>query len=274
MKEYVIIDKEKCIGCGLCASDCISRLITLEEGKASIKDFTNCFKCGHCGAVCPVEAITFDDFNYVMDVKDLSAKDYEIESETLINFIKTKRSCRQYENRAVEKEKLDTIIEIGRVSPTGGNRQPVKFIVIDRPEKMEEFKTMIMEVLLEESHKVEGRYKGVFENMLKDYKNIGYDRLFYNAPAIIIVYGNPKQSVSIDVDGGIAAAQMTLAAETLGLGSCYLGFVNLAARYSDKIYKYLNIPEGDKIITNIIFGYPKVQYFRTVPRKKADVRYI
>jgi nitroreductase len=131
-----------------------------------------------------------------------------------------------------------------------------------------------MEVLLEESDKVEGRYKGLFENMLKDYKNTGYDRLFYNAPAIIILHGNPKQSVSIDVDGGIAAAQMTLAGETLGLGSCYLGFLNLAARYSDKIYKYLNIPEGNKIITNIIFGYPKVQYFRTVPRKKSDVRYL
>lgn len=41
------VDKEKCIGCGLCIKDCFVRDIELIEGKALIKNIT-CFKCGHC----------------------------------------------------------------------------------------------------------------------------------------------------------------------------------------------------------------------------------
>ena len=50
--------------------------------------------------------------------------------ETLIKLAKSRHSVRQYEQKPVEKEKLDVILEIGRIAPTAGNQQPCKFFSI------------------------------------------------------------------------------------------------------------------------------------------------
>ena len=43
----MIVDEEKCIGCGLCVKDCFPKDIEMIGGKAHINNVT-CFKCGHC----------------------------------------------------------------------------------------------------------------------------------------------------------------------------------------------------------------------------------
>jgi nitroreductase/NAD-dependent dihydropyrimidine dehydrogenase PreA subunit len=273
MEILLRIDEDKCIGCGICTEDCISKIIEIIDGKAMIEDHTNCILCGHCGAVCPEEAIRFissEESNPVAEFKDFK----NVEYKELNQMIKMKRSIRQYKDQAVEMELIEKILEIGRVSPTAGNRQPLKFTVINNPEKIEELKLMVMNTLYEFSQNSVGRYKTVFGNMLKNYLEDGYDRLFYNAPSLIVVYGDPKASGMLDIDSAIAAGQMTLIAETLGLGSCFVGFLNTAAEKNNEINKFLKIPEGNKMIVNFILGYPDVKYYRTVPRNKLNVNYL
>ena len=53
----MVVNKEKCIGCGTCAGCCPVGAITMENGKAKI-DQEKCIKCGTCMAVCPVNAIS------------------------------------------------------------------------------------------------------------------------------------------------------------------------------------------------------------------------
>ena len=55
-----MVDKEKCIGCGACASLCPVGAITLVDGKSQI-DEGKCIKCGTCESVCPVEAIKISE---------------------------------------------------------------------------------------------------------------------------------------------------------------------------------------------------------------------
>ena len=53
MAEHVInIDKEKCIGCGMCRKDCAAHNIVIENHKARVLS-NDCIMCGHCAAVCP-----------------------------------------------------------------------------------------------------------------------------------------------------------------------------------------------------------------------------
>lgn len=274
MKDFVIVNREACIGCGACVSDCISKIISLEEEVAVIKDFTNCIKCGHCGAVCPVNAISYHHPGYDIEVEEFEKDIWKIGFDKLDALVKMKRSCRQYEKKPIEKAKMDAIMRIGQMSPTGGNRQPLKFVVVDSPDKIEELKLLAMQTLYDVGQTTEGRYGRVFRSILDNYKSTGFDRLFYNAPCVIIIYGDPNSSHTTHVDAGIAGGQMTLIAETLGLGTCFVGYLKTATENNNEIYKFLGIPEGYEMITNIILGYPDVRYFRSVPRQKLDVRFL
>ncbi|HBG8874215.1 TPA: nitroreductase family protein, partial [Clostridioides difficile] len=54
-----------------------------------------------------------------------------------MNFVelaKKRYSCRNYQDRKVEKEKLDKVLDVARIAPTGGNRQPQRLIVIQEKE--------------------------------------------------------------------------------------------------------------------------------------------
>ena len=55
-RNMVVIDRGKCIGCGLCAADCPAEKLTVTDGKAV---YTPWFiQCGHCVTVCPRAAVS------------------------------------------------------------------------------------------------------------------------------------------------------------------------------------------------------------------------
>ncbi len=273
-KDFVVFDQELCIGCSKCVYDCLPRVIELVDGKAQFKYKERCMKCGHCGAICPVDAVEYHDDTYEVLIIDYDKDTYHIEPDRLEAFIRMKRSCRQYLTKPVEDLKLDKIINMGQISPTGGNRQPLNFVVVKSEEKLEDLRKITMETLGDIGKTMEGRYADVFQNMKQLYEETGYDRLFYKAPVLVVIHGDPQQSPSYMVDGGIAAGQMTLVAESLGLGSCYIGFLKTAVEHNDKIKEFLKIPSHHHVITNLILGYPDVSYYRGVPRLKNTIQYL
>ncbi|MEG0378763.1 MAG: nitroreductase family protein, partial [Eubacterium sp.] len=124
----IVIDKNKCIGCGACVDDCFPMDIKMKDGTAEAAN-TTCIKCGHCIAVCPEEAVTLTDYD-MSEVKAYDADTFDIPSEKLMNFIKFRRSVRHFKDNPIEKEKLEKVIEAGRFTPTGSNKQGVSYIVI------------------------------------------------------------------------------------------------------------------------------------------------
>ena len=58
----ILINEEKCIGCGLCVSDCVSSYLYLENGKAHAST-AGCIECGHCYAICPQGAVTIAGYD-------------------------------------------------------------------------------------------------------------------------------------------------------------------------------------------------------------------
>lgn len=54
----LLVDREKCIGCGMCLKVCPHAVLRLADGKAAIADRDGCMECGACAMNCPVEAIT------------------------------------------------------------------------------------------------------------------------------------------------------------------------------------------------------------------------
>ncbi|KXS48105.1 MAG: nitroreductase [Halanaerobium sp. 4-GBenrich] len=267
------VNRDRCIGCGECIKDCFVDDIMLINGKAKIKNEA-CFKCCHCIAVCPVDAVSTDEYD-LDDVKEYNEDEFSISTDNLLNFIKFRRSIRQFKDKKVEKNKILKIIEAARFTPTAGNQQDLSFTVVDK--NINKFKELILEKLNEkgkyilnnlnsETIKVK-RYAEMWLEMYQDFKNQTKtsDRLFFNAPTVILV------SAKSNINAGLASANMELLANTLDLGVLFSGFTLRAAKDDKKIRNFLKIEAEKELVTVLIIGYPDVKYFRTVPRKKADI---
>ena len=99
----VIIDKEKCTGCGRCVSDCSKLKITLEKGKAAVKE--ECFQCGHCVAICPEGAVSIPEYD-MEDVEEYDRESFCLSPENVLHSIKFRRSIREYKSQTVKQEDL------------------------------------------------------------------------------------------------------------------------------------------------------------------------
>ena len=65
---------------------------------------------------------------------------------------------------------------------------------------------------------------------------------------------------------------MELMAESMGLGVLYSGFFRACADVSEELRKLLDLPEGHKVVTCMVIGYPAVKYQRIVPRKALKAK--
>jgi len=99
----------------------------------------------------------------------------------------------------------------------------------------------------------------------------GNDILFYNAPAIILFYTTP---VTEGVDAHIAATLASIAAESLGLGSCIIGTVHPAINKNPEIKEKLGIAKNETIQHAMILGYPAVKYIKGIKREFKETRYL
>lgn len=276
----IVIDKEKCIGCGLCVKDCQASDIKLEDKKAVPLNKT-CLKCGHCVAVCPQNAVELSDYDS-SEIIDYNEGTFGNNPENILNSIKFRRSIRHFKDTPVERDKLEKIIEAGRFTPSGGNRQPLSFVVVqDRIEQLTELTLNALNDIActyepDESDPMDSqrkRYSVMWKMMHRQYVRQGEDRLFFSAPAVIIVLSDKNLSVNPMVDGGLAASNMQSMADALGLGVCFNGFFTLASN-DRRVREFLDIDHNKAVVTSLVLGYTDNRYYRTVPRKKPEISWL
>ena len=265
----VIIDSEKCTGCGSCARDCFSRNIIIKDKKAQLVR-AECIRCAHCVAICPAHAVELPEYD-MADVTALAAS--SIQADELLSFIKSRRSIRQYKDKPVEQELIRHIIEAGRYTPTASNRQATTFIVIEK--EMRAFRALVMENLADlgkamlasdDTPRLLKGYARRWLSIAEAYENdpTQKDPLFFGVPAVILIAGdNP-------IDAGLAASNMELLACAHGLGVLYSGFITRGTA-SEKIKNAVGVPAGKEVLVTLLVGYPDVHYERTAPRKAADI---
>ena len=74
-------------------------------------------------------------------------------------------------------------------------------------------------------------------------------------------------------DAGICLAQGMLAAQTLNLGTCWIGYAEEVLRRNRKYRKKLAIPKNMNVYGVLTLGVPNVEYYRTVPRNPLKVKW-
>ncbi|HTZ40821.1 MAG TPA: nitroreductase family protein [Syntrophales bacterium] len=291
------LDPDRCTGCGLCLSVCPSDVLTLADGTISLAR-EGCFGCDHCAAVCPAEAIRIDTVSpgnlslATIETGGCWLPFGEFDTALLVRLLYSRRSCRCFTDAPVERSALEDLARIGTMAPSGTNSQRWSFTIVpDRAALLafgrriggfygrlnrlaanpaaRLFSRLFMQDKLGHYYR---RYYNQVEEALRQFHETGRDRLFHGATAAILIGTEPGATCPRE-DAMLAAQNIALAAHTMGIGTCLIGFAVEAMRRDRSIQRSLGIPETEDVHAVIALGQPAVAYLRPAGRKPAKVRY-
>lgn len=268
--EFIKVDKIKCIKCGLCIMDCPANTLTMKED-GPIQATESCIKCGHCVAVCPKEAID-NLYTPLKNQTDID-KDKEITKEEAVQFLKERRSIRNFEKKEVSKEVIKELLETSCFVETGSNTQGIGFKVINNELVMKE----IVEELnawAKEAGRSSSPYAPKMEEMSDTYYRTGKDEILKGAPCLVISLVKNEIAEQRLENGRFALIYAELLAPKLGLGTCWAGFFERIASMDEKLTKLLDIPKGYTISAALMVGYPKFTHKRIVERNSPEIFFI
>ena len=146
---------------------------------------------------------------------------------TVQEIIRKRYSCRSYEDKTIEQEKLDTIFEAARLAPSAKNLQDWRFIVV-----------------------TDKAGKGKLAQAASGQKFVA------EASTVIVACSNNDYIMSCGqpigpIDVAIALEHIALQATELGLATCWVGSFN-----AEKVRELLDIPDGITVVELMALGYP------------------
>jgi nitroreductase len=186
----------------------------------------------------------------------------------VIEAIKKRRSVRAYETKSIPRNILNEIIDAGNDAPSAQNSQPWRFVVVED----REVRKKLLGAALPQAKKITEMVKDIdpnrYELMKKRYAELP-DPVYYSAPAIVFVVGNGRYAAH---SCPLACENMMLAAQSLGLGSCWVGFGAMVTE-DQEVRIILELKEDEAIFGPILLGYPKGETKRP-PKKPPQVKWI
>jgi nitroreductase/ferredoxin len=292
-----IIDAQKCIGCELCVKVCPSDTISMQDGIARVTGDRS-LQCGHCMAVCPVDAVRVDGIDphslifENFDLKNRWLPHGDFDTAHLVQLMASRRSCRNYTDQAVDRSILADLVKIGTTAPSSTNCQKWTFTLLADRSSVNGFgqrfglffkrlNRLAEKRLLRKGLKLIGKpalydYYRQFYRSVKDglaeYELHGRDLLFHGAPAVIVVATRPGGSGRME-DALLATQNILLAAHSMGLGTCLIGFAVEAMKNDATLQQFIGIPVGETVCSVIALGFPDEQYEGLTGRKKVILRY-
>jgi nitroreductase len=160
----------------------------------------------------------------------------------VIKTILSRRSVRAYTDKQLSQEDLDLILEAGRYAPTAHNEQPWHFTVVQNKALLDEINASSKAVMAKKD-----------DEWLRMMGRDPAAHLTYNAPTVIFVSAK-SDAIGMQTDTCAAVENMMLAAESLGIGSVWVGLLWFFLDLEEAPVK-LQLPEGFKPCHGVAFGY-------------------
>ena len=296
-ENRIEIERSLCNGCGSCVSVCPTGTISLVDRKAAATGGES-ISCGHCEAVCPQAAIRVIAIDHEMSryITFTAEKQWlapgKYSTSGLVRLMASRRSCRSFLERPVDRTLLEDLIKIGITAPSGTNSQAWTFTILPtrqavfslagpvaayfRKLNMTAEKTMLRFFLKYIGKgELDAYYQTYYQKIkdaLKQWEEEGKDRLFHGSTAAIVVGSRPGASCPAE-DALLATQNILLAAHSMGLSSCLIGFAVAAMKKDPSIQLTLGIPLEEGIHAVIALGYADEVYQHTAGRKKVTPRY-
>lgn len=273
--SLLTIDKEKCRQDGLCAADCPTSIIQFEGQGSYPRMMPNteamCLRCGHCVAVCPHGAIDHREVPRA-DCPTID-KALAVSAAQAEQFLRSRRSVRQFKDQPVEQATLQRLIEVARYAPTGSNLQLVQWIVINDKTRLRELSGLVihwMRGIMEADPQCKAM---PYIPMLVKASDAGIDSVLRSAPCLVVAVA-PSNDRNGMVNLTLALSYLELAATAYGLGTCWAGLLQGAMLSNSGLKKAVGIPPDYPHHYPMMIGYNSARYFRLPQRKAPKIHWL
>ena len=288
--SLVTIDPERCKKDGLCVRICQKVFSQEAEGSVPVvAHAASCNSCGHCVLVCPSGAIRQIDCpsEIIHPVRADLMPSYEQVREMIV----ARRSIRTFQERPVEKEIIEKVIDGARFAPSLKNTQSTRFTVVQD-------KTLLHAIASSTAGwlgKVAKRLKNPLWRKLytlrgeRDVKQVqqwieqldlmaekmnqNIDLVLFGAPLLMLFHADETMR-SADVNATLALHNATMLASSLGLGSFYTGYVVTACSHDRAVPRLVDLPRKQKVYGGLALGYPGIRFSRWIDRRPAQIRWL
>lgn len=291
------IDESLCNGCTLCVAACPADIFTMVgEVARPTGPADRCIHCDHCAAICPTGAVVVATVSQdAVTLTTIPAPDQVPPRPTpaaLVRLMRSRRSCRIYRDKPVERAVLEDLVRIGITAPSGTNSQLWTFTLLPTRHAMLRFGELAARFFRQLNFaarlppaRLASRlfggdtlgqyYRENYERVaeaLDDWERTGRDLLFHGAPAAIFIGAEPGGTTPRE-DALLAAQNIVLAAEAMGLGTCLVGYAVEALAHDPRIKRTLGIPAEERVYAVIAVGHPKAPWKRPAGRRPVTPRY-
>ena len=265
------INQKTCNQDGVCAAVCPDGLIDFQKGgypTPTAEAEEVCIRCGHCVTACPTGSLRHRDMS--AEQCPPIKKDFQLSAEHCEQFLRSRRSIREYKNKRVPREEISRLIEVARHAPSGHNTQCVEWLVLDNRDELKKLAGVVSDwmrwmvknkpeiVLPIHMDRIVGRW------------DEGTDSIFRDAPAVIVAHGE-KDSRLAPAACVIALTYLYLAAPGSGFGCCWSGLLTSAATAFPAMIEALALPDDHQCFGAMMIGYPKFGYQRLPLRKPPRI---
>lgn len=194
----------------------------------------------------------------------------ENKKNVVMETILHRRSIRRFEPKQIEEDALQQILQAGLYAPSAGGRQGVLFVVSQDREVNER----LGKIKRTNSHP---RMATATSYVSKEQPSIADDpklaNAFYDAPTVITLFA-PKDFLFSAEDCAVAAENMMLIADTLGIGSCYIGqgWTAFANPYGQEVLRRWGVRTDYYAVMQLLLGDPRENDQHPNPKSRKEGR--
>ena len=270
-----IVDPDKCRNDSLCAKVCPVKIIqsaTKKKPPAPVDDFEEyCLACGHCVAVCPTGAFSLTWLSPA-ECPPID-QGLEISTQQAEQFLRTRRSIRNFKKKSVERRLLLRLLETACYAPSAKNNQPWHWTLVEDSAKVKLMAELVVDWMRSviKKHPRIAKNRG-FDQVVATWDD-GQERICRGAPHVIVVHAEKNYGFGAE-DCALALSYLELYASSLGLGACWGGYFYSAANAYPPLFKALDLPENHRAFGAMMVGYPRLKYQRIPLRYPPRVTYI
>ncbi len=270
--DFITADRNKCTSCGACVAECPVQIVSYDANRLPTvaQDARGlCIQCGHCVAVCPYGALSLAACP--VEQSPLLPQGWQLSLAQVESFFKGRRSIRNFTDKSVDRVVLEKLIDIARYAPSGINRQPVRWKIVDGKDRVHDLASAVVgwtRELIREKPEFAASFR--MEAFVRAWDE-GKDRVLRGAPAVVIAYGLRDDPLAPQACT-IAAAYLELEAVAAGLGGCWAGYLQMALNASQQVRAVIGFSSKAAAHAALMIGYPRYPYYRIPTRSNPTIK--